>query len=106
MITEGGRGLREAKGLSQSDIEERSGLLRNFISRVENGHTVPALETLEKIARGLEVSLYQLFYDGKELPREGPARQTPTKETGWSFFGRFPFLHFRAWDILLQYANA
>jgi transcriptional regulator with XRE-family HTH domain len=42
--------LREAKKLSQGDIEERTGLLRCYVSRVENGHTVPAIETLEKMA--------------------------------------------------------
>ena len=48
------RGMREEKKLSQGDIEKRTGLLRCYISRVENGHTVPAIETLEKIARALE----------------------------------------------------
>src|SRR5580704_15009973 len=43
--------LRETKKLSQGDIEKRTGLLRCYISRVENGHTVPAIETLEKLAR-------------------------------------------------------
>jgi transcriptional regulator with XRE-family HTH domain len=60
------RTLREQKNLSQGDIENRTGLLRCYISRVENGHTVPAVETLEKLARALEVPLYQLFYDGEE----------------------------------------
>ena len=60
--------LRETKKLSQGDIEKRTGLLRCYISRVENGHTVPAVETLEKFARALEVPLYQLFYDGDEPP--------------------------------------
>ena len=58
------RELREQKQLSQGDIEKRTGLLRCYISRVENGHMVPAVETLEKFARALEVPLYQLFYDG------------------------------------------
>jgi transcriptional regulator with XRE-family HTH domain len=62
------RVLREEKKLSQGDIEKRTGLLRCYISRVENGHTVPAIETLEKMARALEVPLYQLFYDGEEPP--------------------------------------
>ena len=62
------RTLREQKNLSQGDIEKRTGLLRCYISRVENGHTVPAVETLEKMARALEVPLYQLFYDGEEPP--------------------------------------
>lgn len=63
------RQLREAKKLSQGDIEKWTGLLRCYISRVENGHTVPAIETLEKLARALEVPLYQLFYDGEEPPK-------------------------------------
>ena len=73
------RQLREAKNLSQGDIEKRTGLLRCYISRVENGHTVPAIETLEKISRALEIPLYQLFFDGQELP-ETPIRATGEKE--------------------------
>ena len=57
--------LRESKELSQGDIEKRCGLLRCYISRVENGHTVPSVETLEKMARALEVPLYRLFHDGE-----------------------------------------
>jgi transcriptional regulator with XRE-family HTH domain len=49
--------LRESKNLSQGDIEKRTGLLRCYVSRVENGHTVPSLETLEKFAGSLEVPL-------------------------------------------------
>ena len=63
------RELREAKQFSQGDIEKRTGLLRCYVSRVENGHTVPAIETLEKMARALEVPLYHLFYDGEEPPK-------------------------------------
>ncbi len=68
------RELRESKKLSQGDIEKRTGLLRCYISRVENGHTVPAIETLEKLARALEIPLYQLFYDGEEPPKLGRHR--------------------------------
>jgi DNA-binding XRE family transcriptional regulator len=57
------------KKLSQGDIEKRTGLLRCYISRVENGHTVPTVETLEKLARALEVPMYRLFYDGNEPPK-------------------------------------
>lgn len=62
------RKLREQKGLSQGDIEKASGLLRCYISRVEHGHTVPALETLERFAAALELPLYLLFYEGDEPP--------------------------------------
>ena len=77
------RAVREEKQLSQEDIEKRTGLLRCYISRVENGHTIPAIETLEKLARALEVPLYQLFYDGEEppkipnLPKRSTADATP-----------------------------
>ena len=60
------RALRDEKKLSQGDIEKRTGLLRCYISRVENGHTVPNVETLEKMARALEIPMYKLFYDGEE----------------------------------------
>jgi transcriptional regulator with XRE-family HTH domain len=62
--------LREQKHLSQGDIEERTGLLRCYISRVENGHTVPSLETLERFAGALDVPLYKLFYYDEGPPAE------------------------------------
>jgi transcriptional regulator with XRE-family HTH domain len=68
LIGERIRALRERKGLTQGDIEQRAGLLRCYTSRVENGHTVPSLETIEKIARALEMPLYQVFYDGEKPP--------------------------------------
>ncbi len=61
--------LREEKKFSQGEVEKRTGLLRCYISRVENGHTVPAIETLEKMARALEIPMYKLFYDGEEPPK-------------------------------------
>jgi transcriptional regulator with XRE-family HTH domain len=54
------RELRKRKKWSQGEIEKRTGLLRCYLSRVENGHTVPSIETLEKLARALEVPMYQL----------------------------------------------
>jgi transcriptional regulator with XRE-family HTH domain len=60
--------LREDRSLSQGDIEKRTGLLRCYISRVENGHTVPSLETLERLAAALEIPLHQLFYEGDGEP--------------------------------------
>src|ERR1700733_15318791 len=77
--------LREEKKFSQGEIERRTGLLRCYISRVENGFTVPAVETLEKIARALEVPMYQLFYDGEEPPKL--ARRMKGKTNGISAWG-------------------
>jgi transcriptional regulator with XRE-family HTH domain len=69
LLTDRLRAIREGKKLSQGDIEKRCGLLRSYISRVEGGHTIPSVETLEKFARALEVPLYQLFYEGKKPPK-------------------------------------
>ncbi len=83
------RELREAKNLSQGDIEKRTGLFRCYVSRVENGHTVPAVETLEKLARAFEVPLYQLFYEGDEPP-ELPTllKNKPRNEDAWGSSGK------------------
>lgn len=62
------RFLREEKGLSQGDVEKTTGLLRCYISRIENGHTIPSLETLERFASALGVPLYKLFYSGEGEP--------------------------------------
>jgi transcriptional regulator with XRE-family HTH domain len=68
------RNYRLQKGMSQGDIEKRTGLLRCYLSRVENGHTIPSLETLSKIATAMEVPLAQFFggahqNGGKAAPR-------------------------------------
>ena len=59
------RAYRLQKGMSQGDIEKRTGLLRCYLSRVENGHTVPSLETLQKIARALDLQLSEFFAEDK-----------------------------------------
>jgi transcriptional regulator with XRE-family HTH domain len=80
------RALREERKLSQGHIEKRTGLLRCYVSRVENGHTVPAIETLEKWARALDVPLYQLFYFGEEPPTSlEPAK---TRSNLWGSNGK------------------
>ena len=60
------KAIRESKGMSQGDIEKRTGLLRCYISRVENGHTVPANDTLEKLTRAMGIPMYALFYEGEK----------------------------------------
>jgi len=83
------REMREAKKLSQGDVEKRTGLLRCYISRVENGHTVPAVETLEKLARAFEVPLYQLFFEGNQPP-EVPnlLKRKSSDEIAWGSSGK------------------
>jgi transcriptional regulator with XRE-family HTH domain len=83
------RELRQQKKLSQAQIENRSGLQRAYLSRVENGHTVPTIETLEKWATALEVPIYLLFYDGAEPPKSSELRvwKSPD-ETAWGTSGQ------------------
>ncbi len=83
------REMRVEKKLSQGDIEKRTGLLRCYISRVENGHTVPAVETLEKLARAFEVPLYQLFYEGNEPPQvPNLLKRKSSDEMAWGSSGK------------------
>ena len=81
LIGERIRTIREEKNLSQGDIEKRTGLLRTYLSRIENGHMVPSVDTLEKFARALGVPLHQLFYEGEEPPELArlPKRATPAR---------------------------
>ena len=83
------RELREQKRMSQGDIEKRTGLLRCYISRVENGHTVPAIETLEKLARALELPMYQLFYDGEQPPKlPSLSKRKTSDDIAWGGSGK------------------
>jgi transcriptional regulator with XRE-family HTH domain len=80
------RDLREEKKMSQGDIEKRTGLLRCYISRVENGHTVPSVDTLEKMARALEIPMYRLFTEDADVKKPNiplqdiPSRAVTTKQ--------------------------
>ncbi len=83
------REMREEKKLSQGDIEKRTGLVRPYISRVENNHTVPTIATLEKMARALEIPMYQLFYDGDEPPKLPNLRKRKSsEEDAWGSSGK------------------
>jgi transcriptional regulator with XRE-family HTH domain len=74
---------------SQGHIEKRTGLLRCYISRVENGHTVPAVATLEKVARALEVPLYKLFYDGEKPAQASDVFKQKSSDDGlWGSSGK------------------
>ena len=81
------RDIRESKNLSQGDIEQRTGLVRTYTSRVENGHTVPGIETLEKYARALEVPLYRFFYGGKGPPKKPSLLGAKSTEPIWGTKG-------------------
>jgi transcriptional regulator with XRE-family HTH domain len=82
------RQLREQKNMSQGDIEERTGLLRCYVSRVEKGHTVPGIETLEKFARALEIPMYQLLYEGEGVPKIPRQMKRKGGESLWGSSGK------------------
>jgi transcriptional regulator with XRE-family HTH domain len=74
------KALREQKKMSQGDIEKRTGLLRCYISRVENGHTVPSVDTMERMARALEVPMYRLFTNEGNVEKPNiPLQKTLTR---------------------------
>jgi transcriptional regulator with XRE-family HTH domain len=90
MIGERLRVIRRGKNMSQGDIEERTGLQRCYVSRVENGHTIPSLETLQKMALALEVPLYKFFYEGAQPPQLPPLQMLKKKAAEeWGFSGKW-----------------
>jgi transcriptional regulator with XRE-family HTH domain len=105
--------LREQKKLSQGDIEKRTGLLRCYISRVENGHTVPAIDTLEKMARALEVPMYRLFTDEDHvkkpnIPAEDTRRRTANSKQErevWAFAKYFSRMRDKDRGLLIHMAS-
>ena len=83
------RELREENNFTQGEVEKRTGLLRTYVSRVENGHAIPSVETLEKFALALEVPMYQLFYDGENPPKMPNLLKRKTRaDITWGSKGR------------------
>jgi transcriptional regulator with XRE-family HTH domain len=80
------RDLRRRRGLSQRDLQQRAGLMRCYISRLENGHTVPTLEILERLAAALDLPLYWLFHEAEEPVDDlsfGHGIEGPVQDTMW-----------------------
>lgn len=82
------RQLRESKHLSQGDVEKRTGLLRCYTSRVENGYTVPSVGTLERYARALEIPLYTLFHGGSSPVEKPEFKLAVNHDTLWGAHGK------------------
>jgi transcriptional regulator with XRE-family HTH domain len=105
--------LRAQKNLSQGDVEKRTGLLRCYLSRVENGHTVPSVDTLEKMARALEVPMYRLFTDEDHVKKPNiPAEIIPRRVANakqerelWAFTKLLSRMNDRDRGILLHMAS-
>ena len=94
------RELRESRNLSQGDLEVRTGLLRCYTSRVENGHTVPSVETIEKYASALGIALFAFFSNGVNSPRVEPP--LPSKDPDW---GSTPTERFQNHKIVSALTN-
>lgn len=82
------RKFRKSKGLSQDSVERRTGLRRHYISRLENGHTIPSISTLEKFAMAFEVPLYKFFYEGKKPPVRLDLPRIKTSDSSWGATGK------------------
>jgi len=94
MIGDRLRSIREQKNMSQGDVQKKTGLLRCYISRVENGHTVPAVATLEKLAFAFDIPLYQIFYEGEHSPASFVVPRDNTGRRDWGSSGKpARFLH-------------
>jgi len=90
MIGERLRSIRKEKNLSQGELEKRTGLSRCYLSRLENGHTTPSVETLEKLAGALGVPLYKLFYEGEGAPPPPLLpKKARAKEEAWGSSGKW-----------------
>ena len=85
--------IRIDKGLSQGDVERRTGLLRSYLSRVENGHTVPSLDTLSKIAGALQVSISELIDPPESKTRKNAALFADKRQA-------------RFWNLMRKYVPA
>jgi transcriptional regulator with XRE-family HTH domain len=101
------KSLRNERGISQGEMERRTGLLRSYISRVENGHTLPSVDTLVKMARALEVPLYRLFYDGEQPPTLSSlsALRTTSRED-WGNSGKWSAFFRRAHSLVARRKDA
>jgi len=99
--------IRIEKGLSQGDIEKRTGLLRSYLSRVENGHTVPSLETLGKISTALGVTLAELIDPpGKQSPKTEALLGDKRQARFWNLMRKYvPILQERDRRVLVGLAR-
>ena len=89
ILSERLRSIREQRNMTQGDIENRTGLKRSYVSRLEHGRTIPSLETLEKFAKALGIPLYHFFYDGEEPPKTASLPQAVQAADGdhWGLEG-------------------
>jgi transcriptional regulator with XRE-family HTH domain len=62
------RQIRKQLGISQAELEKRTGLDRTFISDLERGIQGPGIRTLFRIAKGLETPAWDLIHHTAKSP--------------------------------------
>ena len=61
------RSWRLARKITQADLEQKAGLSHNAVSRIECGNVSPRIETIERVAHALDVSIEQLQFQQPAL---------------------------------------
>lgn len=86
------RKLREAKGLTQTEVARRAGLLPSYVSRIEGNRTNPEIPMLERIGAALGLRLHQFFFEGDGQPTELPLfkrMKQRQRDTEWAELQEF-----------------
>ena len=65
-IGENIREIRKLKGMTQKELGNKLGISQSAINQFENNKTAPKLQTIEKLAIALEVSMYDILKKGAE----------------------------------------
>ena len=60
---------RASLGISQEELAYRAGLHRTYVSDLERGARNPSVESIEKLARALEISVSMLFEQAADSAR-------------------------------------
>jgi len=58
--------VRREKGLSQGELADRAGINRSYLSMIENGHSSPTMDVVERLAAGIGISVWRLISDVNE----------------------------------------
>jgi transcriptional regulator with XRE-family HTH domain len=67
--------IREKRKMSQDELSEKAGMNAKYLSAIECGRKNSTVKTLEKISKGLDVELFELFIFSNKLGTESTARK-------------------------------
>ncbi|WP_342416105.1 helix-turn-helix transcriptional regulator [Paenibacillus sp. FSL R10-2782] len=74
------RTIRKAKGLTQQQLAELSGLDDSYIGSVERGERNFSIDTLEKVLTALNVSISELMFSKEHMTKDETIRQEAVDE--------------------------